>query len=98
MIGARNRHPVDELADVRAEIKKLEAREAELKVILTSDGCNLDGDEFEATVSHVASERIDTAAIRKHFGDDGIKPFLKRSETVTVRIKTIDRSYLEEVA
>ena len=93
----RNRHPVDELADIRAEIKRLETREAELKTALAADGCNLDGDEFEASVSRISAERVDTAALRKHLGEDGIRPFLKRSETVTLRIKPIDRSHLTEV-
>ena len=95
--SSRNRHPVDELADIRAELKRLEAREAELKAVVMAEGCNLEGDEFEATVTRASAERVDTTAVRKHLGEDGIKPFLKRSETVTVRVKAIDRSYLAEV-
>ena len=97
MSAIRNRHLVDELADIRAEMKRLEAREAELKAALTVDGCNLNGDEFEASVTRATAERVDTAALRKYLGEDGIKPFLKRSETVTVRVKAIDRSHLAEV-
>lgn len=94
----RNRHPVDELADVRATIRDLQAREAYLKEIVTHlDGCRLEGDDFEAIVTRVEGERIDTAALRKHLGEDGIKPFLKQTSTVTVRIKAIDRSHLAEV-
>ena len=75
-----NRHPVDELADVRTEMKRLEAREAVLKAIVLTDGCKLDGDDFEATVSRSSVERVDTTAVRKHLGEDGIRPFLKQSE------------------
>jgi hypothetical protein len=33
-MNTRNRHPVDELADVRAELRRLEEREAELRIAL----------------------------------------------------------------
>jgi hypothetical protein len=38
-----NRHPVDELADVRAERRRLEEREAELRNVLLAHGADLDG-------------------------------------------------------
>ena len=47
-----NRHPVDELADVRAQIKELKDREDDLKVIISldmGDGDSLGGDEYIAT-------------------------------------------------
>lgn len=94
----RNRHPVDELADVRAAIRDLQAREAELKeIVVHLDGCRLEGDDFEGVVTWATAERVDTAALRKHLGEDGIKPFLKPTSTVTVRVKAIDRSHLAEV-
>ena len=47
----KNRHPVDQLADIRATIKTLKAREDELKdqvSALMGDADSLGGDEFIA--------------------------------------------------
>lgn len=65
---ARNRHPVDDLADVRAEIKRLEAREEELKAEvgkLMGSADHIGGDEYIAT--QAISERkggLDEAIMR----------------------------------
>lgn len=45
-----NRHPVDELADIRAKMDALKKREAELRKIILSNGCTLDGHEWEAII------------------------------------------------
>jgi hypothetical protein len=45
-----NRHPADELADVRAEIKRLEARESKLREVLCMPDADLIGDEYSAAV------------------------------------------------
>jgi len=47
----RNRHPVDQLADVRAEIKRLQDQEADLKAQITTEMGSRDslgGDELIA--------------------------------------------------
>ncbi len=93
----RNRHPVDELADVRTEIKTLQAKEAELRDLIIAEGCDLEGEEFEANVSRVESLKLDTKAVRKEFGDERLRAFLKPSEVLTVRVKAIDRSHLAEM-
>lgn len=97
MIDRRNRHPVDELADVRSEIKSLQAREAEIRALIIGEGCTLDGHEFEASVSTSTALKLDTAGVRKEFGDERLRPWLKPASTVTVRVKAIDRSHLAEV-
>lgn len=53
-ISMPNRHPVDQLADVRAKIKDLQAREGELKDEigrLMGDKDSLGGDEYIARQS-----------------------------------------------
>lgn len=55
---SRNRHPVDQLADVRAEIKKLQDREADLKAMISTEMGSRDslgGDQYIA--SQVLQER-----------------------------------------
>jgi hypothetical protein len=49
-IPTRNRHPVDELGDIRAEIKKLEERDAELREQIISGKCSPDGDQYRAAI------------------------------------------------
>lgn len=51
-LPGKNRHPVDELADVRAQTKALNEREAELKAEISKrigSADSLGGDEFIAT-------------------------------------------------
>ena len=43
-----NRHPVDQLGDLRAEIKKLKVREQELKAAVEGDRLNTIGEEYHA--------------------------------------------------
>jgi hypothetical protein len=45
-----NRHPVDELADVRDEVRHLQEREGELRKVLLQPGASLTGDEYRAEV------------------------------------------------
>jgi hypothetical protein len=42
----RNRHPADELADVRAEIKQLKIREAELRTTLSAPDADRHGIQY----------------------------------------------------
>ena len=81
-----NRHPVDRLADVRTEIKKLEAAEAELRKKIIDGKHGLVGDQYLAEVRETVRETVDNALVRKHLGPDGIKPFLKTSTTQIVRL------------
>lgn len=88
-----NRHPVDELADVRAEIKRLQEHEAELKSQIIGTRQML-GNEFEAKLTEVVTERVDVPALRKYMGN-GIREFLKPSSAITLRI--VKREMAEEV-
>lgn len=45
-----NRHPADELADVRERIRELAKREGELVEMLKQPEANLIGDDFSVTI------------------------------------------------
>ena len=45
-----NRHPADELGDLRADIRRLKAREAELRERFIASGATVRGDETEVIV------------------------------------------------
>lgn len=91
-----NRHPIDELADVRAELKRLKAREAELRDVILAGGCELVGDQFEASVRETKSERIDVEALRREMGTKALAPYMRESTTCTIRV--VERQVLEEAA
>jgi hypothetical protein len=81
-----NRHPVDELADVRAQIRRLQTREAELRDTILAGTCGLIGDQHEASVRISESERVDVSALRKELGLERLRPFLRATSIKTVRV------------
>jgi hypothetical protein len=91
-----NRHPVDELAEVRAQIKDLEEREKALKTTVSTlmgDRDSIGGDEFIArqTLTERAGS-VDTAAMKKA-GIDVDK--YRKAPTAVVTIKC-ERRVLED--
>jgi predicted phage-related endonuclease len=54
----------DELAAVRADLKRLETREAELKQILLSDPSARTGAEYLAEIREITSNRTDIKELR----------------------------------
>lgn len=68
-----NRHPVDELADVRAEMRRLKEREAELRTMIIEDRCTHSGAEFAVDIRTSEQERVDTAAVWREFGIDVLR-------------------------
>ena len=81
-----NRHPVDELADVRAEVRRLKAREDEPRELILSGRCDPVGDQHEATVREAEAERIDTAALKRELGFERLRPFMRQSVVRTVLV------------
>ena len=51
-----NRHPVDELADLRKQMHRTEQRIEELRQLILSGACSLDGDEHAATLKERTSQ------------------------------------------
>lgn len=87
-----NRHIVDQLADVRAEIRELQAKESGLKEAvghMMGSADSLGGDEFIA--SQAISERkgsLDEKAIAKALGVDNLDQFRKpATPVVTIRVE-----------
>jgi hypothetical protein len=84
-----NRHPVDELADVRKEIKKLEARERELRRVVLNGDCQSTGDEYEAVVVMQRRETLDTNGIRVEFGRERLAKFMRATEVAVVKLQRL---------
>jgi hypothetical protein len=80
---ASNRHPVDELGEVRAKIKVLQAREAELRAAVLDDNCDRVGDEYVAVVRAQSQARVDIPALKKHMGAK-LNPFMVEREVTQI--------------
>lgn len=90
-----NRHPVDELADIRTQIKALETRESVLKEAIIhllsdppfpGDTQRIDGDEYVASVSLIESHRLDRKEVEKALSPKRFALCLKPSVAITVRV------------
>jgi hypothetical protein len=66
--GKTNRHPTDELADIRGQIKTLQERESELRAMLLNGDCDLTGDDYVAVIRIMPCPRLDVQALREHLG------------------------------
>jgi N-methylhydantoinase B/oxoprolinase/acetone carboxylase alpha subunit len=87
MTDQTNRHPVDQLADVRVQIAALKAREDELRKLILSGEADYRGDEWWADITTQSAKRIDTAAVREAFSEERLAPFMRESVTKTIRLK-----------
>lgn len=86
--AATNFRPADELLAVRAEIKRLEARESELRQVFidAEPGSKLFVGEYAfVSITHSARKTLDKAALIAEFGEDVIEPFMKTTDITTVK-------------
>lgn len=83
-----NRSEVDRLGDIRAEIRVLQAEEAELRDRLLATGRKtISGDDFVAQVSSHERRSLDTQAVIAWYGEKELGKFMRTSEVVTLRVK-----------
>ena len=83
-----NFRPADELLSVRAEIKRLEAREAELRQVFidAEEGSKVFLGEYAfVSITHSARKTLDRAALVAEFGEDAIEPFMKTTDVTIVK-------------
>jgi len=64
----QNRHPADELADVRSEIRRLEDREQELRAYLLEHPEDRTGIEYIASIAEQRRSRVDIKALADEIG------------------------------
>ncbi|MGO4506025.1 hypothetical protein AB4Z51_03325 [Bradyrhizobium sp. 2TAF36] len=82
-----NRHPVDQLADIRAEIKQLKAREDQLRAEVLDHPEDLAGDEHEAMLVQMRTERLDVEKLKRELGLAFLRPFLREQVVTRVQFK-----------
>jgi hypothetical protein len=74
----QNRHPVDELAEIRAEKRRLSERENALRIRLLMTGADLVGDEHLAQVLDFEREELDRDALEQRFGKTAVAACVNR--------------------
>lgn len=81
MIPRTNRADVDRLGDLRAEIKRLQAEEAEIKRrILATDLATVEGEEFVACIDPRERRTLDAQAVIAWYGEKELAPFMRVSK------------------
>jgi hypothetical protein len=81
-----NRHPADELAGTRAQLRELKERESELRAeLLERRGEDLLGETFAAVPCVQVRESLDIAAAKKRLGK-ALRPFLSKRSITQIRL------------
>jgi hypothetical protein len=81
-----NIHPADELAALREEIKQMQVREDQLRVMLLADGADLNGDQYTAAIIPGMRETVDKNALIAELGRPAVERFLKTSSFKSVKL------------
>jgi hypothetical protein len=85
-----NRHPADELADIRDQIAVLKTRGTKLRnALLSAEQSDRIGEEWIAEITQWKSNRLDNAALKKHFGLEALQPFMRESVTKSIKLISI---------
>ena len=82
-----NRHPADRLADVRSEIKRLEAEEAKLRAYLLEHPQDRTGQEHVAVVGSQSRRRVDLKALADEVGASILQRFTSFRSAMIVRLQ-----------
>jgi hypothetical protein len=82
-----NRHPVDELADLRKQMCQTEQRIEELRQLILSGACGLVGDEHAATLKVRTSQRVDIKELKRGLGAEAVAAFVREHRATHVIIQ-----------
>jgi hypothetical protein len=82
-----NRHPADRLADVRSEIKRLEAEEGKLRAYLLEHPQDRAGTEHIAVVGSQSRRRVDLKGLADEIGASILQRFTTFRSAMIVRLQ-----------
>jgi transcription elongation GreA/GreB family factor len=82
-----NRHPVDELADLREQKRQIERRIEELRELIISGACGLVGDDHAAILKVRIGQRVDIKELQRAFGAEAVAPFVREHRATYVIIQ-----------
>jgi len=83
----QNRHAADRLADVRSEIKQLEAEEERLRAYLLEHPQDRTGEEHIAVVGSQSRKRVDLKGLADEIGHSILQRFTTFGTAMTVRLQ-----------
>jgi hypothetical protein len=89
----QNRHPADELGDVRSEIRRLEDREEELRAYLLEHPDDRKGTDYEASIGTQQRKRIDLRALADEIGASLLGRFTRYVSIAVVKLR--EREHVE---
>jgi hypothetical protein len=85
-----NRHPADEMADIRERIKVLKTREAELRhTLLNAEQADRIGEEWLAETKQSKRKQLDNDALKEHFGPEALQPFERESVIKSIKLISV---------
>jgi len=82
-----NRHPADRLADVRSEIKRLEAEEEQLRAYLLEHPESRTGEAYIAVVGSQSRKRVDLKGLADEVGASIMARFTSFRSAMIVRLQ-----------
>jgi hypothetical protein len=82
----QNRHPADELADIRADIKRLEGREQELRAYLLEHPNDRVGIEHIVTFGEQRRKHVDLRALADEIGASLLQRFTAYRSCIMIRL------------
>jgi len=85
-----NRHPADRLADVRSELRRLEAEEEQLRAYLLEHPQDRIGAEHVATIGEQQRKRVDLKALADEVGASILARFTSFKSAMIVRLRERD--------
>jgi hypothetical protein len=89
-VEMENRHPADRLAEVRAEIRRLQVEEERLRQWLIAEGEeHVEGDEHYVQIKQVPHTALDRDALEDRFGADAVAQCCKVDMRTMVYVHAI---------
>jgi hypothetical protein len=85
-----NRHPADELADVRSEIRRLQEREETLRAHLLEHPEDRVGDDYTVSISSQSCKRVDLKRLAAEIGASLLARFTSFTTSLVVRLREND--------
>jgi hypothetical protein len=82
-----NRHPADELADVRSEIKRLTIRKGELRAYLLEHPDDREGDDYVVSIVSQSRQKVDLKRLADEIGASLLQRFTSYTSFLAVRLR-----------
>ena len=93
-----NRHPVDELAEIRVERRRLGMRELALRNRILRGDVDLNGEEHRAEIKAFEREELDRAKLEQRFGRAAVAECTRTVEYQVISLSRRKRTRTTKLA